>query len=106
MRRWSKWFGLILGSALVVAGVAETVRLVVTGDGGFWFWFPTLVGGGALVIAGTLLVPRRPVLGFVLTTIGALAGILPTAWTFVGPLLLMALIVVNITLLGDRPARA
>lgn len=62
MRPWIWWYGLFVGGLLVAAGVAETVRLVSTGDGGFWFWFPTLVGGGALVIAGTLLLARRPVL--------------------------------------------
>jgi hypothetical protein len=80
---------------LVVAGIAETVRLVRTGDGGFWFWFPTLVGGGALVVAGTLLLSHSPTLGFALTTVGALAGILPTMWTLVVPALLVVLIIVS-----------
>ncbi|WP_344148284.1 hypothetical protein [Nocardioides koreensis] len=93
MHRWPWWLGLVLGGLLVVAGVAETVRLVRTGDGGLWFWFPTLVGGGALVVAGTLLLPRSPRLGYVLTTVGALAGILPTMWTLVVPVLLVVLIV-------------
>ena len=70
MHRWTWWFGLTLGGVLVVAGIAETVRLVRTEDGGLWFWFPTLVGGGALVIAGTLLLSRSPTLGCALTTVG------------------------------------
>ena len=93
VRRWSWWLGLVLGGLLVVAGIAETVRLFRSGDGGFWFWFPTLVGGGALVVAGTLLLPRSPRLGRVMTTVGALAGILPTMWTLVVPVLLVVLIV-------------
>jgi hypothetical protein len=80
---------------LVVAGIAETVRLVRTGDGGLWFWFPTLVGGGALVVAGTLLLSRSPTLGRALTTVGAIAAILPTMWTLVVPALLVVLIIVN-----------
>lgn len=95
VHRWTWWFGLIVGGLLVVAGIAETVRLVRTGDGGFWFWFPTLVGGGALVVAGALLLTRSPVLGCVLTTLGALAGILPTMWTLVVPVLLVVLVVVS-----------
>ena len=95
MHRWTWWFGLTLGGLLVVAGIAETVRLVRTGDGGFWFWFPTLVGGGALVVAGTLLLSHSPTLGFALTTVGALAGILPTMWTLVVPALLVVLILVS-----------
>ena len=95
MHRWTWWFGLALGGLLVVAGIAETVRLVRSGDGGLWFWFPTLVGGGALVVAGTLLLPRSPTLGCVLTTVGALAGILPTMWTLVVPVLLVVLVIVS-----------
>ena len=43
-RLW--WFGILLGGLLVAAGVAETVRLLRSGDGGLAFWFGTLVGGG------------------------------------------------------------
>jgi hypothetical protein len=88
-RTW--WFGILLGGLLVAAGIAETVRLVRSGDGGFGFWFGTLVGGGVLVLAGTLLLPRKPVTGCVLTTIGCVAGLLPTMWTVVVPLMLAAL---------------
>jgi hypothetical protein len=95
VHRWTWWLGLILGGLLVVAGTAETIRLVRSGDGGLWFWFPTLVGGGALVVAGTLLLPRKPILGCVLTTVGALAAILPTMWTLVLPVLLVVLIIVS-----------
>ena len=40
---------------------------------------------------GTLLLPRKPVAGCVLTTIGCVAGLLPTMWTIVVPLILVAL---------------
>lgn len=93
--RWTWWFGLIVGGPLVVTGIAETARLVRSGDGGFWFWFPTLVGGGALVVVGTLLLTRSPALDCMLTTVGALAGILATLWTLVMPLILMVLIMVS-----------
>lgn len=88
-RTW--WFGILLGGLLVAAGIAETVRLLRSGDGGFAFWFGTLVGGGALILIGTLLLPRKPVTGCVLTTIGCVAGLLPTMWTIVVPLMLVAL---------------
>ncbi|GAB3763295.1 hypothetical protein FB382_001247 [Nocardioides ginsengisegetis] len=93
MHRWVWWLGVLLGGLLVVAGVAETVRLLVTGDGGLWFWFPTLVGGGALVITGTVLLPHSPARGRLLTTIGALAAVLPTMWTVLVPVLLVVLMV-------------
>jgi len=35
--------GIGLGVTYLLLGVAETVRLVVTGDGGLIFWFGTLV---------------------------------------------------------------
>ena len=88
-RTW--WFGILLGGLLVAAGIAETVRLLRSGDGGFAFWFGTLVGGGALILIGTLLLPRKPVTGCVLTTVGCVAGLLPTMWTIVVPLMLVAL---------------
>lgn len=78
---------------LVADGIAETVRLTLTGDGGFAFWFGTLVGGGLLVLTGTLLLPRKPTQGFVLTTIGCAAGLLPTAWTMIVPVLLVVLVI-------------
>jgi hypothetical protein len=95
MRRWEKWFGLGLGALLIAAGIGETIRLTRSGDGGFWFWFPTLVGGGLLVVTGTLLRSRRPVPGLVLTAIGCVVGIPPTLWTVIVPMLLLTLIVVS-----------
>ena len=92
-RTW--WFGIVLGCLLVAAGVAETVRLLKSGDGGLAFWFPTLVGGGLLIVAGTLLLPRRPVLGCILTLIGCAAGLLPTMWTLVVPVLLIVLMILT-----------
>ena len=92
MRGRTWWFGIVLGGLLVAAGIAETVRLVRSGDGGFVFWFGTLVGGGLLVLIGTILLPRRPTAGFVLTAIGCAAGLLPTAWTVIVPVMLVALV--------------
>jgi hypothetical protein len=64
---------------------------VRSGDGGFAFWFGTLVGGGLLVLSGTLLLPRRPTTGCVLIVVGCVAGLVPTMWTVVAPLILIAL---------------
>lgn len=103
MRHWSWWFGLIVGGLLIVAGMAETVRAVRSGDGGLWFWFLTLVGGGALIVVGTILLPRSPVRGCALTTVGALAGMLPTMWTLVVPVLLLVLIIVTVKRTASAP---
>jgi len=93
VRRWTWWLGLFLGCLLIVDGIAETVRLVRSGDGGLFFWFPTLVGGGLLIVSGTLAGSRRPVLGLVLTCLGCIAGFLPTMWTLLVPVLLVVLVV-------------
>ena len=89
------WFGIVMGLLLVAAGIAETVRLVRSGDGGFWFWFPTLVGGGALILAGTLTRTRKPVPGLLMVLAGCLLGILPTMWTLVVPVLLIVLAILT-----------
>lgn len=106
MRRWTWWLGLFLGCLLVVAGIAETVRALRSGDGGLWFWTPTLVGGGALVLAGTLVLPRRAPLGAGLTCAGCFIAILPTMWTVVGPLLLILLAVLSLKVVADEEERA
>jgi hypothetical protein len=95
VHRRTRWFGILLGGLLVAAGIAETVRLVRSDDGGLVFWFGTLVGGGLLILVGTVILPRRPIPGYVLTTIGCVAGLVPTMWTIVVPVLLVTLIIVT-----------
>ncbi len=92
-RTW--WLGIGVGCLLLALGVAETVRAVTSGDGGVAFWFGTLVGGGALVVAGTLLAERMPGPALGLTILGCVAGILPTMWTLVVPLLLITLMLMR-----------
>lgn len=106
VRGWVWWYGLFLGCLLLAAGAAETVRVVRSGDGGLLFWFGTLVGGGALVLAGTVLLPRRPRQGFVLTTIGCVAALLPTSWTVVVPVMLVVLVVVSGRRASAAPVRS
>ena len=57
------WLTLGLGLLYVAAGIAESVRAVTSGDGGLWFWFGTLVGGGALVLSGMAAPPVTPTSG-------------------------------------------
>ena len=93
-RTW--WLAIGVGCLLLALGVAETVRVVTSGDGGLAFWFGTLVGGGALVIAGTLLADRMPGPALGLTILGCVAGMLPTMWTLLVPLLLITLMVLRV----------
>jgi hypothetical protein len=80
----------------VGAGIAETIRVIVSGDGGLVFWFGTLVGGGVLVLSGTLLQSSRTWPGFSLLAAGCALGMLPTMWTLVVPILLLALVFLSL----------
>jgi hypothetical protein len=91
----TRWLGIVLGLLLIADGVAETVRLTRSGDGGLVFWFGTLVGGGALILAGTVLRARSSRAGWPLVVIGCLVGLVPTMWTIVVPLLLLALMILT-----------
>ena len=95
---------VVLGGLYLVAGVAETIRVVSSGDGGLAFWFGSLVGGGVLVLLGALGFRERPRLSAGLVTVGALAGMLATMWTLVVPVLAIAVIVLVIRRAGAGPA--
>jgi hypothetical protein len=104
-RTW--WFGVAVGVLLLTLGVAETVRVLMSGDlSGLAFWFGTLIGGGTCVLVGTVLAERRPVPAFALTAAGCVAGILPTMWTVVVPALLVTLLVLRaMKLRASAPAQ-
>lgn len=93
---------IALGVTYLVLGVAETVRLVVTRDGGFLFWFGTLVGGGTLLLLGAL--PReaaRDRRRVVAVLLGAALGMPATAWTLLVPLLAITVIVLTVMSQSD-----
>ena len=85
-----------LGVLYVVAGILETTRAVVTGDGGLPFWFGTLVGGGTAILLGVLVFRDRPQLSTVLVVTGAMVGVLATMWTVVVPLLAAAVVILTL----------
>ncbi|MEI8410745.1 MULTISPECIES: hypothetical protein [unclassified Kribbella] len=89
--------GIGLGVLFVLLGVAETIRAIVTGDGGLAYWFGTLVGGGTLILLSTLRLQSRPRLSLGALIIGGLAASLATAWTLVLPLLALLLIFLRLT---------
>jgi hypothetical protein len=86
---------MALGLLYLAVGVAETVRVVRSGDGGLWFWGGTLLGGGALVLAGLAALPRRPRAARWSICAGSLLGILATAWTIVVPVLALTVVVLT-----------
>ena len=90
------WLTLGLGLLYVAAGIAESVRAVTSGDGGLWFWFGSLVGGGALVLSGMAVSSRHPNVGRTLICVGSMVGVLATGWTLVVPLIAVAVVVLNL----------
>jgi uncharacterized membrane protein HdeD (DUF308 family) len=101
-RRLTGVLTVFLGLLYVVAGIAETTRAVVTGDGGIPFWFGSLVGGGTLVLLGALAFRQRPRLSRRLIVIGALLGVIATMWTLVVPLLALAVVVLTLQRTGGE----
>jgi hypothetical protein len=91
----TRWLGIVLGILLIADGVAETVRLTRSGDGGLAFWFGTLVGGGSLILAGTVLRTRFARVGPALVLTGCVVAIVPTMWTIIVPMLLLALLILT-----------
>lgn len=94
-QRLTRRLGVFLGSAYLVFGVLETVRLARSGDGGLMFWFGSLVGGSALVFLGLFGLQEHPHAAWAVLSIGALAGSVATAWTIIMPVLAVALIVLK-----------
>jgi hypothetical protein len=101
-RRLTDILTVFLGVLYIVAGIAETTRAIVTGDGGIPFWFGSLVGGGAMILLGTLAFPHRPWLYCSLITVGCLAGAIATMWTIVIPLIALVVIVLAVLKTGEE----
>lgn len=94
-RRLTGILAVLLAVLLIAAGVAETTRAVVSGDGGIVFWFGALVGGGCLVLLGRFALRGRPGASFCAVATGCLLGALATAWTLVVPVLALVVIVLT-----------
>jgi hypothetical protein len=85
-----------LGVTYVLAGIAESVRVVVTGDGGFVFWFGTLVGGGTAILLGILAFRGRPRVSTSLVLAGSVVGMPATMWTLVVPMVAVTVVVLTL----------
>lgn len=89
----ARTLGLSLGALYVGLG---TIELVAHrgGDGSeLLFWGGSLVGGGALVLVGTLMADHRRALGLALLTLGAALGMNATLWTLLIPVLAVLVLV-------------
>lgn len=85
-----------LGVGYVLLGIMETIRLTVTGDGGFLFWFGTLVGGGALLLYGAWSHSAQDGRHFAAVLLGTLVGVPATMWTLVVPVSAVAVAVITV----------
>jgi hypothetical protein len=74
-----------LGGIYLVMGVLEVVTHRDGTAVGLLFWGGSLLGGGALVLAGTVLQPPHRATGLALVTIGTVLGINATLWTVLVP---------------------
>jgi hypothetical protein len=99
---WARRLGIVLGAVFVVLGVVETVNHA---SGDWPFWLGSLVGGGLLVLAGSVRHWDNPFVPLVLVAAGALLGANATLPTVVLPV--FALVVLTLVVLdaGDRVER-
>lgn len=88
--------GVLLGGLYLLAAAVETMRALVTGDGGLVFWFATPTTAGVLVLLGTLHRGLRAPWRRSSLVVGACLGMPATAWTLVAPTLALVLIVVEL----------
>jgi hypothetical protein len=93
--RVTRGLGATVGVVFLMLGVAELVTHLDE-PRSLFFWLPSLWGGGALVLVGVFRTSARPWLSDVLLIIGALLGLLATAWTVLMPVLLLTLVVLTI----------
>ncbi|WP_328994847.1 hypothetical protein OG394_10065 [Kribbella sp. NBC_01245] len=100
---WTRRLGVFLGAIYLLFGVLETIRVFTSGGGGLVFWFGSLVGGGTLVLLGTLGLRSRPTSALGAVILGAFTATLATAWTLVLPLLALLLIILRLKDLPSVP---
>ena len=82
----------IVGGGLFLLGVAElVVRLDEPTP--LFFWLPTLWGGSALTLFGSFRKAGRIRLSAAMVILGGLLGFIPSAWTLLMPVLIVALVV-------------
>ena len=82
----SRKLGLSLGILFVLLGLVEVVTHRNDTAVALAFWGLSLLGGGALVLIGTLVRPTRRAWGLTLLTIGALVATNATVWTLIVPI--------------------
>lgn len=106
-----------LHKALFGLGVFTAVAYIIVGiAGGIWpghwddtgatdqiLWVVFGVGGGLILLGGLRLLPRSPIVGATLVSVGAILGALPVFWTLIP--LLLALVLIVLSVMYARRAR-
>lgn len=82
----SRTLGLSLGIIFVLFGVVEVIAHRNDTAGALAFWGLSLLGGGAFVLAGTLMRRTRRAWGLTLLTIGTVVATNATLWTLLVPI--------------------
>jgi hypothetical protein len=98
--RWIRILGGVVGGLYLVFGVGELLAHV-DHPVSLAFWVPSLLGGGALVLYGVF---GRPRVSTRLVVIGALLGLVATAWTLVVPVLAIVLVLLTFNSAPRGPA--
>ena len=89
----ARLLGLSLGALFVAFGALEVVTHLDDTAGALAFWGLSLLGGGALILAGTLVRPAKRSLGLTLLTIGAVVASSATLWTVLIPIFAIVTVV-------------
>jgi hypothetical protein len=96
--------GILVATLFFLAGIFETTRVLTSGDGGLAFWFGSLMGGGALVLFGTLALRAGTAVSNGVLIAGVLLGVIGTAWTVIVPLIALTFLALRLTA-APAPAR-
>ena len=94
----------IVGGGLFLQGAAELIVRLDEPMMPLFFWLPTLWGGAALVLVGSFRASQSRQLSKALVILGACLGFVPSAWTILMPLLLVALVVRTVASKGESQA--
>lgn len=95
LSRATRALGALVGGGLLILGVAELVARL-DDPLSLLFWLPALWGGAALVLTGVFRATSRAWLSVVLVMLGAVLGLLASAWTLLMPVLALALVLLTI----------
>jgi len=90
--RFDRVLAVVVVSGLAILGIGELIARLDE-PMPLLFWLPTLWGGAVLILLGAFLVIGNARLSKTLVVVGCGAGLIPTMWTLVMPVLLLTLVI-------------